>query len=74
MFELAAERRVPILIHAGRGLPPIADGLRALVERNPGTKLILAHAGIADMQALAACMRRPRRASFFDTSTWIITG
>jgi len=69
VFELAAERSVPILIHAGRGLPPIADGLRSLVERNPGTKLILAHAGIADMQALAACMRG-RKGVFFDTSTW----
>ena len=69
VFELAAERGVPILIHAGRGLPPIADGLRSLVERNPGSKLILAHAGIADMQALAACMRG-RKGVFFDTSTW----
>ncbi|MGN6799516.1 MAG: amidohydrolase family protein [Gaiellaceae bacterium] len=69
VFELAAERRVPILIHAGRGLPPIADGLRCLVEHNPGAKLILAHAGIADMQALAACMRG-RKGVFFDTSTW----
>ena len=59
VFELAAERRVPILIHAGRGLPPIADGLRTLVERNPGAKLILAHAGIADMQALAPVHARP---------------
>jgi hypothetical protein len=69
VFELAAERRVPILIHAGRGLPPIAEGLRGLVERNPDAKLILAHAGIADMQALAACMRG-RKGVFFDTSTW----
>jgi uncharacterized protein len=69
VFELAAERRVPILIHAGRGLPPIADGLRSLVERNPGAKLILAHAGIADLKALAACMRG-RKGVFFDTSTW----
>jgi predicted TIM-barrel fold metal-dependent hydrolase len=69
VFELAAERRLPILIHAGRGLPPIAGGLRSLVERNPGAKLILAHAGIADMQALAACMRG-RQGVFFDTSTW----
>src|SRR5947209_15335360 len=67
VFELASERRVPILIHAGRGLPPIAAGLRSLVERNPGAKLILAHAGIADMQALAACMRG-RTGVFFDTS------
>jgi uncharacterized protein len=69
VFELAAERRVPILIHAGRGLPPIAEGLGSLVERNPGAKLILAHAGIADLDALAACMRG-RKGVFFDTSTW----
>ena len=69
VFELAAERRVPILIHAGRGLPPIADGLRALVDRYPDSTLILAHAGIADMAALAACMAG-RKGVFFDTSTW----
>jgi predicted TIM-barrel fold metal-dependent hydrolase len=69
VFELAAERRIPILIHAGRGLPPIADGLRNQVDRYPEAKLILAHAGIADMQALAACMRG-RKGVFFDTSTW----
>jgi predicted TIM-barrel fold metal-dependent hydrolase len=68
-FALAAERRVPILIHAGRGLPPIAAGLRALVERYPEAPLILAHAGIADMAALASCMRG-RKGVFFDTSTW----
>src|ERR1700751_5015724 len=45
VFELAAERRVPILIHAGRGLPPVAEGLRLLVERYPESTLILAHAG-----------------------------
>ena len=27
VFALAAERRVPILIHGGRGLPPISDAL-----------------------------------------------
>ena len=35
VFELAAERRVPILIHGGRGLPPIAAGLAALVDAIP---------------------------------------
>ena len=29
VFALAAERRVPILIHGGRGLPPIADAPRS---------------------------------------------
>src|SRR5438552_5010761 len=69
VFELAAERRVPILIHGGRGLPPIADGLRALVERYPEATLIIAHAGIADMAHLAYAMSGRKRV-LFDTSTW----
>jgi predicted TIM-barrel fold metal-dependent hydrolase len=69
VFELSAERRVPILIHAGRGLPPIAAGLASLVERFPKATLILAHAGIADMAALAQAMGG-RKGVFFDTSTW----
>ena len=32
MFALAAERKVPILIHGGRGLPPIADNLGRLTD------------------------------------------
>jgi uncharacterized protein len=69
VFEIAAEHRVPILIHGGRGLPPIAAGLRALVERYPEATLIIAHAGIADLAELARCMAG-RRGVLFDTSTW----
>jgi predicted TIM-barrel fold metal-dependent hydrolase len=69
VFEIAAERRVPILIHAGRGLPPIAAGLRELVDRYPEASLILAHAGIADLAQLAGCMAG-RKGVLFDTSTW----
>jgi len=69
VFALAAERRVPILIHGGRGLPPIAAGLAMLMERNPDATLIIAHAGIADMAALAKAMAG-RKGVFFDTSTW----
>jgi uncharacterized protein len=69
VFELAAERRVPILIHGGRGLPPIAEGLGALVERYPEATLIIAHAGIADMDELARHMAG-RTNVVFDTSTW----
>jgi uncharacterized protein len=69
IFELAAERRVPILIHGGRGLPPIAAGLAALMEQNPEATLIIAHAGIADLAALAEAMAG-RKGVFFDTSTW----
>lgn len=69
IFEIAAERRVPILIHGGRGLPPIAEGLRTLVDRYPEAVLIIAHAGIADLAALASCMAG-RKGVLFDTSTW----
>src|SRR5664279_5364064 len=68
VFALAAERRVPVLIHGGRGLPPIAHGLAGLMERNPDATLIIAHAGIADLAALAAAMAG-RKGVFFDTST-----
>jgi hypothetical protein len=69
VFELAAQERVPILIHGGRGLPPIAAGLRALVDRYPEATLIIAHAGIADLAELARCMAG-RKGVLFDTSTW----
>src|SRR5204862_6524639 len=64
-----AERRVPILIHGGRGLPPIADDLGRLVERYEDAQLIVAHAGIADLSALAERLGG-RRGGFFDTSVW----
>ena len=69
VFALSAEWNVPILIHGGRGLPPIAAGLRSLVERHPEATLIIAHAGIADLAHLAEAMAG-RKGVFFDTSTW----
>jgi predicted TIM-barrel fold metal-dependent hydrolase len=69
VFAIAAERKVPILIHGGRGLPPIADDLARLVETYPDAQLIIAHAGIADLGAL---MRHfaGKLGVFFDTSAW----
>lgn len=69
VFAVAAERRVPILIHAGRGLPPIADHLARLVEQYPAATLILAHAGIADLSGLAGHFAGTKGV-FFDTSVW----
>jgi uncharacterized protein len=69
VFELAVERNVPILIHGGRGLPPIADHLASLVRRFDGVRLIVAHAGIADMGALAGQLGGVPGV-FFDTSVW----
>ncbi len=69
VFALAVERSVPILIHGGRGLPPIAEDLEALVRRNDGVRLIVAHAGIADMAGLAGRLGGIPGV-FFDTSVW----
>src|SRR6476660_1662688 len=67
VFAIASERRVPILIHGGRGLPPIADHLARLVEGYPDAQLIIAHAGIADLTGLAGRVGG-RAGVFFDTS------
>jgi predicted TIM-barrel fold metal-dependent hydrolase len=69
VFALAVERSVPILIHGGRGLPPISEDLEALVRRNEGVQLIVAHAGIADMAGLAGRLGGIPGV-FFDTSVW----
>jgi predicted TIM-barrel fold metal-dependent hydrolase len=69
IFELAVDRAVPILIHGGRGLPPIAEHLETLVRRNEGVQLIIAHAGIADMAGLAGRLGGVPGV-FFDTSVW----
>src|SRR5437762_656983 len=69
IFALAAERNVPILIHGGRGLPPIADDLARVADRYPEARLIVAHAGIADLAALADRLGG-KAGVFFDTSVW----
>ena len=69
VFAIAAERRVPILIHGGRGLPPIADELGRLVDLHPDAQLIVAHCGIADMGRLAERLGGHPNV-FFDTSAW----
>jgi predicted TIM-barrel fold metal-dependent hydrolase len=69
VFAIAAERKLPILIHGGRGLPPIAEHLRRLVDANPDAQLIIAHAGIADLARLSEEFGG-HPGVFFDTSVW----
>jgi uncharacterized protein len=54
LFRLAETAGVPILIHAGRGLPPLGAGLVDLARRHPGAVLILAHGAICDQGVLTA--------------------
>jgi uncharacterized protein len=72
VFQIAAERRVPILIHAGRGLPAIADDLRNLVEHHSEAQLILAHGAIADLEHIARTLNDHPNV-LYDTSVWSST-
>jgi predicted TIM-barrel fold metal-dependent hydrolase len=49
LVALAHERAVPVLIHAGRGIPALGENTVRLAERHPDTRLILAHAAISDL-------------------------
>jgi uncharacterized protein len=48
ILALGEEAGVPVLVHAGRGMAPIADALSRAALRHPDLVLILAHGGIAD--------------------------
>lgn len=49
LAALAHERRLPILIHAGRGIPALGLHAVELAREFPDARLILAHAGICDL-------------------------
>jgi hypothetical protein len=49
LVALAHERRLPVLIHAGRGIPALGQHTVRLAERHPDARLILAHAAISDL-------------------------
>jgi uncharacterized protein len=49
VFALADERRLPVIVHAGRGIPALGRDAVDIARRHPGLRLILAHAGISDL-------------------------
>ena len=49
LAAIAHERRLPILIHAGRGIPALGRHTVALAQEFPDARFILAHAGITDL-------------------------
>jgi predicted TIM-barrel fold metal-dependent hydrolase len=69
IVALAHERRLPVIIHAGRGIPSLGRDAVVLAQRFPDARLILAHAGISD---LAWIWREAAGAPnlFFDTAWW----
>lgn len=69
VVALAAERRIPVLFHAGRGIPELGTDAVALAERYPDARLILAHAAVSDLGLIAPhAARLPNL--FFDTAWW----
>jgi uncharacterized protein len=69
VFALADKRRLPIMVHAGRGIPALGRHSVELTGRHPGMRLILAHAGISDLAWI--WREAPDHPNlFFDTSWW----
>jgi uncharacterized protein len=69
VFALADERRLPIMVHAGRGIPALGRHSVELTGRHPGLRLILAHAGISDLAWI--WREAPDHPNlFFDTAWW----
>lgn len=72
LAAIADERRVPILIHAGRGIPALGVHAVELASRFPDARLILAHAGICDLSWIwQAAPDHPNL--LFDTAWWMPT-
>ena len=73
MDQLAAvahERGLPILIHAGRGIPALGEHAVDLAGRFPNARLILAHAGICDLSWIwRVAADHPNL--LFDTAWWM---
>jgi len=69
LLALADERRLPVLVHAGRGIPALGRHALLLSERFPGARLILAHAAVSDLSWI--WRHAPEHPNlFFDTSWW----
>jgi predicted TIM-barrel fold metal-dependent hydrolase len=69
VVAVAHERRVPVLIHAGRGIPALGRDTVHLAGEYPGARMILAHGAISDLAWLWKVM--PEHPNLFvDTSWW----
>jgi predicted TIM-barrel fold metal-dependent hydrolase len=69
IFAVADERQVPVLVHAGRGIPALGRDALDLAERFPGARIILAHAAVCDLAWIwREAASHPNL--FFDTAWW----
>ena len=69
VFALADERRLPMIVHAGRGIPALGRDALEITGRHPGLRLILAHDGVCDLGWI--WRHAPDHPNlFFDTAWW----
>jgi predicted TIM-barrel fold metal-dependent hydrolase len=70
LVALAHERRLPVLIHAGRGIPALGLHAVELAGEFPDARLILAHAAICDLSWIwRVAPDHPNL--LFDTAWWM---
>jgi hypothetical protein len=70
LAAIADERGLPILIHAGRGIPALGAHAVQLADEFPNARLILAHAGICDLSWIwRVAADYPNL--LFDTAWWL---
>ena len=69
IMGFADERRLPVIVHAGRGIPSLGRDALDLARAYPRAPLILAHAAIADL-AWIWHEAAGQRNLFFDTAWW----
>ncbi len=69
LVALAHERQLPVLIHAGRGIPALGEDTVRHSAEFPHAKLILAHAAISDLAWVWRELRRHPNL-YVDTAWW----
>jgi uncharacterized protein len=69
IFAFAQARRLPVIVHAGRGIPSLGRDSLELARAYPGVPIILAHAAISDLAWIwREAAGQPNL--FFDTAWW----
>jgi hypothetical protein len=70
IFAVANERGVPVLVHAGRGIPALGRDALDLAGRYPGARIVLAHAAVCDLAWI--WRHAPDHPNlFFDSAWWV---
>jgi predicted TIM-barrel fold metal-dependent hydrolase len=72
IFALAHQLRLPVLVHAGRGIPALGEHTLELSTEFPKAPIILAHAAVTDLSWIWRHLDAHPNV-FIDTSWWVPT-